>query len=299
MQVYGEDSYQPQQDKEHQKAMYAFTTLDCLLLFLIGSVGLFIFANFVFPAILDLTSLRITAEKGTELYSTQTTAYLTWDNFLAYLLLLPILLLMRFFLDKEGFKNKAKAFTFPHTYLYVFYALMMMLVLGTIWGYIDQVITAAAGLKSSTNSNEGAIETQLAAYPGLLIPEICLIVPLCEELTYRQGLFEAVRRYSRVWAYIVITIAFGLLHTAIGSISAIASQDWNAFYIELLSFPSYAIGGGVLAWAYERNGDDFFASFLTHAAYNTLEVILIFEAKAISQSSSSEISSGLLRLFHL
>ena len=96
-----------------------------------------------------------------------------------------------------------------------------------------------------------------------------VIGPICEEFTYRIGLFSLTKRLSRVAAYIITPLVFGFIHFGWGSIAT----GGDALIIELLNIPDYILAGVIFAFLYDRFGIG--ASTTAHVMNNLLSFIQI------------------------
>ena len=132
------------------------------------------------------------------------------------------------------------------------------------WGLIMNIIHP----NTDPNNNQNAINTVIAAYPVLSILLFGIVGPVCEEFTYRIGLFSLSKRISRVFAYIVTPLVFGFIHF-----------DWNvllggwseALAIELLNIPSYVLAGVALSFIYDKFGIG--AAMIAHIGNNLIGII--------------------------
>ena len=123
------------------------------------------------------------------------------------------------------------------------------------WGNISRILGA------TINENQDNINEITKVNVPLSILFLAIIGPMCEELTYRVGLFNFTRRINRVLGYVFVSIIFGLIHL----------HDYKSLN-EWLSFPSYAFAGLAFAYAYEKWGLG--ASFLAHFLVNFLAIML-------------------------
>ncbi|MBQ6730445.1 MAG: CPBP family intramembrane metalloprotease [Bacilli bacterium] len=132
-------------------------------------------------------------------------------------------------------------------------------IINTIQGFIYQ----------ATNGNQEAAESLITNYPIIAIFLVCLLGPICEELTYRVGLYSFLRRINKILAIIVTTIVFALIH-----------YDFSAkdYIAELWALPSYLTCGLILALAYEHRGPA--CSITAHVTYNIVALILVIIGKA-------------------
>lgn len=124
----------------------------------------------------------------------------------------------------------------------------------------------AIGVQTSSNENETLVENLLIGYPipGLLI--LGIVGPICEELTYRVGLFSFLRRINRYLAYGVTFLIFGLIHFNFGTTTQADLIN------ELLQLPNYVMAGFLLCFAYEKYG--FATSTYAHITNNLFSLIV-------------------------
>ena len=114
---------------------------------------------------------------------------------------------------------------------------------------------------SSTSGNEEAVRQTIDAFPVAAFFIIGFIGPMCEELTYRSGLFGLLRRWHRVPAYIISGIIFGLIHFKYTSPN---------IGLEFLYLPSYILPGVLFSVAYDLYGLP--CSYIAHITNNLYAV---------------------------
>ena len=102
-------------------------------------------------------------------------------------------------------------------------------------------------LVTETNQNEEAVETYTTLFPALSIIVLGILGPVCEELTYRVGLFSFLRRINRILAYAVTTVIFAMIHFNF-------STDAHAMLVELMNLPFYIVAGFIFSYLYDRYG---------------------------------------------
>ncbi len=113
-----------------------------------------------------------------------------------------------------------------------------------------------------TNANEVAAESMIKAFPVLSIVVLGLLGPICEEITYRYGLFSLLDKKSKILAYIITPIVFALIHF-----------DFTGdMVVELLNLPTYLIAGLGLCFVYDKFG--FNASVIAHVVNNMYAIIV-------------------------
>ena len=114
---------------------------------------------------------------------------------------------------------------------------------------------------TGTGGNETSIRLVINRYPVASVIIFGLVGPICEELTYRVGMFNLVKRWNRIAAYIVTGVLFGLIHMDFGGNIA----------TEFIILPTYIAPGLLLSFAYDLY--DLPCSLTAHIT-NNLFVIL-------------------------
>lgn len=132
------------------------------------------------------------------------------------------------------------------------------------FNFIYGNILNIAGVKITNNNNEQGLVSVTAVYPVASILVFGFIGPICEELTYRVGLFSCSRRVSKWLAYPLTIIVFTLIHF-----------DFQATTItnELLNIPYYAFAAFALSFTYEKYG--FAGSTTAHILNNVISLVLV------------------------
>lgn len=172
-----------------------------------------------------------------------------------YILMLGALLVICFTSRRKTFIKK---FSRPFDYLFgLGYAAGIF-----ITGYLISLIVGI--FYNDPNTNQVTAESIITNYPIIAIFLIIFLGPICEELTYRVGLYSFLRRINKVLAIIVTTVIFALIH-----------YDFTAenYIAELWSLPSYLSCGLILAFAYEHHGPA--CSITAHMVYNAGALLLV------------------------
>ena len=120
------------------------------------------------------------------------------------------------------------------------------------------------------NANESGINQIMKSYPVLSLFFFGIIGPVCEELTYRVGLFSFCKRKSKTLAYLVTILLFSLIHF---NIDFEAENIVNNIVNELLNLPYYAFAGFLFSFVYDNYG--FEASSLAHVINNVFSLAAI------------------------
>jgi len=116
---------------------------------------------------------------------------------------------------------------------------------------------------SDTNANQALIESMINSYPTIMILVACIIGPICEELTYRVGLFGIIRKKNELLGIVISSLVFGLVHLSFTSTDLVA---------EFVALPIYIAIGACLTYAYKKYG--FTCSFVAHAFINLISVLV-------------------------
>lgn len=108
-----------------------------------------------------------------------------------------------------------------------------------------------------SNDNQNAVEAVIKIHPLLSLIWIPFLGPIVEEFTYRFGLFNALNKINRIFAYVVVSLIFGLIH-------------FNFFApniaVELLNLPPYIISGLIFSYIYDR--ENLATSIVAHVTNN-------------------------------
>ena len=154
-----------------------------------------------------------------------------------------------------------KKFTKGRTYLFGIGYGLLIIIFSLIYSMITQLIYNGAG----DNTNQSAIVQLTSAYPISSIIVLGIIGPICEEFTYRVGLFGLIRRKTKVLAYVIVGIIFGLIHFNFGPGIDMIN--------ELLQLPEYIITGLLLCYIYDKEGVE--TSIVAHCLNNLTSLIII------------------------
>jgi membrane protease YdiL (CAAX protease family) len=221
-----------------------------LLLFVTGWFIIKIFAAIV-QAILMGSNLAIGNAK------TYNVSVLT--NFLAYMATLATIIAV----CNNDLKRVFGSFTKYQSYIAGAACFIIILIFSNLYGNFIKILN----LPTAENTNQAAIESNSAAYPFSSIIIFGLFAPICEEFTYRVGLFDFFKRRSRALAYTISVIVFALIHFTFDFSST------TAFLVELINLPFYIFAGLAFTFTYEKFG---LAGSLTAHAINNVLSLTIF-----------------------
>ena len=116
---------------------------------------------------------------------------------------------------------------------------------------------------SGINDNQNAAIEIINNYPIFAFFIICLMGPICEEMTYRVGLFAFLKRINVVLAFVLSSLVFAFIHFNPLSGDIIS---------ELWALPNYLVPGAILAFAYYHRGPA--CSMTAHILYNLMSFLL-------------------------
>lgn len=124
--------------------------------------------------------------------------------------------------------------------------------------------------KVGTNENQAMIIQESLKSPLLFFLTTAIIAPILEEFTFRLGMFNFFKKFSKPTAYIVSSLIFALIHINLGSADLAA---------ELVALLSYLIAAFGLGYVYDRFG--FGGSTVAHITNNTISAIILLISAAI------------------
>lgn len=132
-----------------------------------------------------------------------------------------------------------------------------------VFNLVYPLLLESAGVTFGDNQNEAGLQEITQNYQLLSILIFALIGPVCEELTYRVGLFTFLKRINKWLAYGVTMIFFTLIHFGFGADDMIN---------ELINIPFYLIAAFGFTFIYDKFG--FAASITAHVLNNIVSLTL-------------------------
>ncbi|HHT67244.1 MAG TPA: CPBP family intramembrane metalloprotease [Erysipelotrichaceae bacterium] len=242
---------------ENTNESYRSNSVPKRVLFLhpLAQAGLFL-GGFAYVGML-LTQLVVALCIRNFFSSTDITLKQTLLLTFTYLLMLVGLFAIPFFTRRQLFLSKYKKVL---DYIYgIGYAVTLVCVGSIVNGLISLFYQVP-----SDNANQEAAITIAKNYPIIAFLILGVIGPICEEFTYRIGLYSLLRRISKYLAIILTSVIFALIHFDFASENMI---------VELVALPSYVISGLILNIAYEHRGPA--CSMTAHVLYNIFAFVLI------------------------
>ena len=135
------------------------------------------------------------------------------------------------------------------------------------FSYLYALFLYALNIKTTENSNQSSINDVQSKYFFASLIIFGIIAPICEEFTYRVGLFSLCKRRSKALAYIVPPLIFALIHFNFDLSST------KAFVNELLNLPHYIFAGLAFSFTYDKFG--FAGSVSAHIINNVLSLTIL------------------------
>ena len=139
-----------------------------------------------------------------------------------------------------------------------------------LFGMIYSMILQLAGVQISGNGNQQAIDVTSESYPLTALIIFGFIGPICEELTYRVGLFSFSKRISKWLAYPLTILVFALIHFNFSASSLVN---------ELYNLPYYIIAAFALTFTYDKFG--FAGSITAHVLNNIISLLPVSVALGV------------------
>ncbi len=200
--------------------------------------------------LIALIATQFTSDKSVLVAIANSTVYV--------LLLIGLLSIVIFTRRKYFFEGYTKGLNYVYG---LGYAITLVLI-GSAFSSIVSIFHEV-----SDNVNQTAAIEYAQNYPIIAFFVVGIIGPVCEELTYRVGLYSFLRRINKYLAFAVTTIIFAFIHFNFDS-ADIVNEFW--------SLPSYLLAGFILTLAYEHRGPA--CSMTAHVLYNVFAFLIILGA---------------------
>ena len=174
-------------------------------------------------------------------------------NFASYFVTLGIIFLILSNNSNQFFKEFANKWTWIYGLGFGFLLMIASSAVTAFMNLFQQV---------GENANESAIDSITTSFPVLSVIVFGFLGPICEEFTFRVGLFSFLKKYNRIAAYLGTAIVFGFLHFTFNPSTIIT---------ELINLPSYIVAGLLLCYFYDYKGIG--ASTVAHMTNNLFAII--------------------------
>ena len=157
-------------------------------------------------------------------------------------------------------RNAQNAMEEPgNSFLSFLFGFLMILCMTLLLNFVKLKL-GVLNLNANNNAALGMAEDNFLA----VFLSAVLLAPLVEEPLFRGVLFGEIYKNSKVWAYVISMLCFGLYHVWMPAMN----DGWK----ELLSIVDYLPASFALAWTYEHS-DSIWASVLIHMLVNALGLI--------------------------
>ena len=226
-----------------------------LLLFVVGFIGFQIIGTLLQFVFLLVGKANFGSDQNAILKYLYSAPVSMFVNSVTYCIVFCILL----FVSKPGLSGLFKSFKNKRNYLGVIIAIAIIYSFNIFYG----IILSLTGAKVVDNNNQESLESVITIYPIISLIVFGIIGPACEELTYRVGLFDLLKRKNRYLAFVLTIIIFTLIHFDFGS---------STMVNELLNIPYYAAAAFAFTYVYDQYG--FSASLTAHIINNMFSIIV-------------------------
>lgn len=132
--------------------------------------------------------------------------------------------------------------------------------------YLVTIIELPFGINGD-NQNNAAVQDMLEYGYGTMFGIVVFLAPITEEVLFRGAVFGTLRRKSRIWAYVITILLFGLLHVWQ---FVLMEDDW----MYLIHVIDYIPATWALCWVYERTGT-IWSPIALHMLVNAISVTVL------------------------
>lgn len=245
------------QNYKNKKQLVPVANWKALVIFLFGLIGLSFIAipiQFILKNIFQYNDNSLPAL----LYKVESLL-----NFFTYLISLVALLVF------IGMPTIKQIFSRVKEWALYEKGIIYGLVLIAIQTLLSLILTIIFG-SFDTNTNQSSLISITKTTPLLAFAFTVIFGPIFEELVYRYALFGVFYKKSKLLAYIIVTIIFGLIHFDFTSLNG----EVKLFLNELINLPSYISGGLILCYAYEKE-ESLIPAIVAHMVNNFIGYIQI------------------------
>lgn len=230
-----------------------------LIIFLIGLFGL-ILIEYTVQLIVELPAIAYFGLDSPELEQFLLSAT---HNMIISCSSYVILFIVLSLISKQHFLELTKSFRGWKPFVAAIIGLFIVYTFNFLYNSFLELINVPI----AHNANENSLNEVMKQFPIISLIIFANLGPICEELTYRVGLFSLLKRKNRYLAYIVTILVFSFIHFDYTSIGT------DAFFNELLNIPFYVFAGFVFTFLYEKNG--LAGSVTCHILNNTLSLLAV------------------------
>ena len=278
MQIYNDpSSYDAMKNKKQLDDNYKPYQL--IIFFLVGWLG-FQLLGLIIELVFELIFKENFIDPETKYVNPLINSFFT---LVTYLLLAGILVSLLYFFNPSAFKKIVKNFGTKETYLAAIMFFAIYYGLNILVNFLMLAIEKMFNIVINNSENQAALETMIKVNPFAMIFTTCFLAPICEETTYRLGLYSLLAKKNNILAFIVTVLFFTLIH--LDFISPIINNDYSTLANEALNIPGYLVGASILTFAYAKH-KRLSDSILTHCFVNSFSMIFILISSFLPQSQT-------------
>lgn len=246
-------------DVSDVKNLFVVSYIKQIILALLGSLGFIGISTLVSLIAVLITGVNAASPDNEKIMVIAST------NFISYGIL---------FLGLVGTINKDIVRCFPSFKKGIAYGAAVLGVLALLaFELIYGIILKVAGYNNSGNANQNGLESIIKIYPILSIVIFGIAGPICEELTYRVGLFSFFKRFNKWLPYVITILVFALIHFDFEALFDFGNPNYAANVAnEFINLPAYLFAGAVFSFLYDKFG--FAASVTAHIGNNLYSILL-------------------------
>lgn len=222
-----------------------------LVVFIVGWIG---FQALAFTVQLIMGVFATAQGSSVDLTTNASSIIVNSASYLA--LLIAIVAIINFDIPKLF-----KSFKQWQSYVAGLACLIAIFAFDYLWGFILELLPISSG----DNINESSLQTLTSAYPIASLIIFGVIGPVCEEFTYRVGLFSFFKRINKWVAYVVTIIIFAFIHFNF-------STDASTLLNEVLNLPFYMFAAFAFSFTYDKFG--LAGSLSAHIVNNVMSLSL-------------------------
>ena len=235
-----------------------------LIVFAIGWIGFRVLATTIQVLIIFIS--RANGWNSTEILSRFSTSMIL--NSVCYISMLVALTLV----INTNILKLIKSFGQWQSYVAAAICLASIFAFNIVYGTFINALKELGiiNIPVSDNANESSLQSLQDVYPVTCLFIFGIIGPICEELTYRVGLFSFLKRKNRFLAYFVTIAVFALIHFNY-------SNDPATLLNEVLNLPYYMFAAFAFSFTFDKFG--FAASTTAHISNNLVSLFLVALAR--------------------
>lgn len=155
--------------------------------------------------------------------------------------------------------------------------------------------------QTGSSTNQDLVNQTIFNNPVLGFLFVVIAAPLFEEIIFRFGIFRAFTgkgKKREIAGVVITTLLFALVHMTATFETVFADMsniNWELFWSDMLSLPSYLIGAFCLTFAYYKS-KSLIVPMIMHIAWNFMAFISIIGTSAINPEESTQVIVNLFNI---